>query len=275
MQIKDPSQFYQYPDILKKYRHLIYCPLDLSDPPFVDEKKIFNYINDRISIDLETENNSVGGALGSISLKSQLAKSLSSNSSNGEYPWRLVHLMRADLHDTRWNDFVNIFPELAEYFLSLPFKEHFTMSLLNQKANQDVGMHTDPDLWFGIRFYLVNKSNARIFFRKAKNPTYSRLLNIAPADNQIGLKKIDWDELLDQEKIFADYPKKNFCFHLTSTHAVHGVETVPDDNESRITGFVSGVIDENRYLPILERSLKKYSEYAIWGKPETKDLDQI
>lgn len=273
MQIKDPNNFFKFPDILEKYRHLIYCPLDIPDPPIIDEKKIFDYIEERIKIDFETENNSVGGALGNINLKSELAKSLSSNSSTGNYPWNLVHLMRADLKNTHWKDFENIFPSLAEYFLSLPFKEHFTISLLNQKSNQDVGMHTDPDLWFGLRFYLVNNSNARIFFRKAKDPSYSRLLNISNTDGKI--KKINWDEILETEKIFAEYPRKNFCFHLTSTHAAHGVEQVPNNDRTRITGFVSGVIDEEKYLPILERSIKKYSHFAIWGKSNPMDQAQI
>jgi hypothetical protein len=273
MQINDPSKFFKFPGILEKYKHLIYCPLDIPDPPKIDEKKIFEYIEERIKIDHETENNSVGGALGSIDLKSKLAKSLSSNSSTGNYPWNLVHLMRADLKNTHWKDFENFFPSLAEYFLSLPFREHFTISLLNQKSNQDVGMHTDPDLWFGIRFYLVNNSDARIFFRKAKEPNYSRLLNISDIDGKI--KKTSWNEILEDELIFAEYPRKRFCFHLTSTHAAHGVEQVPNNDKTRITGFVSGVIDEERYLPILERSIKKYSRFAIWGRSDSTDPVQI
>lgn len=271
MQINDPSKFFKFPVSLEKYKHLIYCPLDIPDPPTIDERKIFEYIEERINIDRETENNSVGGALGSINLKSELAKSLSSNSSTGDYPWNLVHLMRADLKNMQWKEFENCFPSLAEYFLSLPFKEHFTISLLNQKSNQDVGMHTDPDLWFGIRFYLVNKSDAKIFFRKAKNPTYSRLLNILDNDGKI--RKIDWDDILERDTVFAEYPRKKFCFHLTSTHAAHGVEQVPNDI-SRLTGFVSGVIDEERYLSILKSSIKKYGRFAIWGKLDSTGPDQ-
>jgi hypothetical protein len=175
--------------------------------------------------------------------------------------------MRSDFADDGWefyNEFKEWLPELAAYFESLPVSEFYTMSLLNQKAGTDVGVHTDPDVWFGLRFYAVNRSDARIFFQKAKSPSAKRLLNLT-RDERGQIKQLPWSDFVEDEKIYAKYPQPCFPFHLTTTHAVHGVEAVPSDQENaRVTGFVICRVDPVEYAALLKRSVEKYPDYAIW-----------
>jgi hypothetical protein len=175
--------------------------------------------------------------------------------------------MRSDFADNGWEfyaEFKQWCPDLAAYFESLPVSEFYTMSLLNQKSGTDVGIHTDPDVWFGLRFYAVNRSDAKIFFQKAKHPQDKRLLNLVhDADGKI--KQLPWSDLVEDEKIYAKYPRPCFPFHLTTTHAAHGVEAVPEGIEdSRVTGFVICRVDPVKYAELLARSVEKYKDYAIW-----------
>jgi hypothetical protein len=175
--------------------------------------------------------------------------------------------MRSDFKDNGWEfygEFKEWLPELAAYIESLPVSEFYTISLLNQKAGTDVGIHTDPDVWFGLRFYAVNRSDARIFFQKAKDPQNKRLLNIARnADGTV--KQLPWSDFVEDEKVYAKYPQPRFPFHLTTTHAAHGVEAVPEGaGDARVTGFIICRVDPVKYAEILKRSVEKYKDYAIW-----------
>jgi len=264
--IRDPSLLRVFPKELEPFKSLIYCPLDLPDPPTIDEEKMFAYITMRTERDKGTLAGSVSGAVGPIPLDSPWLKYTASWSKEKDtYPWRLIHVMRSDFKQDGWeywDEFVEWFPELADYIKQLPIKNFYTISFLNQKANTDVGLHTDPDIWFGLRFYLVNRSDAKIFFQKAKAPTEGRLLNITNGPN--GFKQHPWNEFVEDEKIYGTYPKPCFPFHLTTTHAAHGVETVPDSNDTRITAFIICQTDPVKYAELLTRSLEKYKEHAIW-----------
>jgi hypothetical protein len=175
--------------------------------------------------------------------------------------------MRSDFKENGWEfygEFKEWLPELATYIESLPVSEFYTISLLNQKAGTDVGIHTDPDVWFGLRFYAVNRSDARIFFQKAKDPQDKRLLNLT-RDADGSVKQLPWSDFVEDEKVYAKYPQPCFPFHLTTTHAVHGVEAVPEGIEdARVTGFIICRVNPAEYAEILARSVEKYKDYAIW-----------
>jgi hypothetical protein len=267
-QFRDPSLLQEFPKELEPYKGLIFCPLDLPEPPEIDEARLFAYIAMRDERDRGTLAGSVSGATGPIPLDHPWLRYTASWSKEKDtYPWRLLHLMRSDFANDGWEyypEFKEWLPELAAYFESLPVSEFYTMSLLNQKAGTDVGIHTDPDVWFGLRFYAVNRSNARIFFQKAKNPSAKRLLNLTRnADGTV--KQLPWSDFVEDEKVYGKYPCPRFPFHLTTTHAAHGVEAVPEgDTDSRVTGFVICRVRPKEYAELLARSVEKYKDYAIW-----------
>ena len=276
--IRDNSKHYQYPPELDKFRKLIFCPLDFPEPPEVDEEQLFKWIRMRADKDAGKLAGSVSGATGPIDLESKDLKRTASYSGKGTYPWRLIHAMRSDFGNygwEHWPEFRDMLPELAQYIESFPVQDFFTISFLNQKPGIDVGLHTDPDIFFGLRFYLVNKSKARIFFQKAKEPTTDRLLNIREEvtiggkDSEPVIKEevvnYEWNDICDSEKIIAKNPTNRYAFHLTGTHAAHGVEQVPeDDDTSRVTAFMVCRVKPKEYAELLERSVEKYKDYAVW-----------
>ena len=272
--IRDNSQYYKFPVELEPYRSLIWCPLDLPDPPEVDEQEFFSWIHDCIKKDEGTVAGGVAGATGTIKFNDPNLKRTASYSGKGVYPWNLMHVMRSDIGWRHFDSLTQRLPDLANYISNLPVEEFFTISFLNQKPGVDVGAHTDPDIWFGIRFYLINKSGSRIFFQKAKQPTERRLLNISEdlvvggdgQEPEISYRVItkDWNEICQPEKIYAKYPRNRFAFHLTTTHATHGVESVPDDAQDRVTGFIICRFKAKEYAEILRRSVEKYNDYAVW-----------
>ena len=71
--------------------------------------------------------------------------------------------------------------------------------------------------------------------------------------------------ICDSEKIIAKNPTNRYAFHLTGTHAAHGVEQVPeDDDTSRVTAFMVCRVKPKEYAELLERSVEKYKDYAVW-----------
>lgn len=273
--IKDNSQYYNFPPELEPYRNLIWCPLDYPDPPEIDEDKFFQWIQSCIERDRGTIAGSVAGAVGPIKFDDPNLQRTASYSGKGVYPWNLMHVMRSDIGWRHFDSLKEQLPELAEYIKNLPVEEFMTISFLNQKPGIDVGLHTDPDIWFGFRFYLINKSGARIFFQKAKTPSDRRLLNISEElivggsgpEPEIAKRVVthSWESVCQDEVIYGKYPRDRFAFHLTATHATHGVESVPEDNShDRVTGFIICRFKAKEYAEILRRSVEKYSDYAVW-----------
>jgi hypothetical protein len=252
----DGTRMFTFPDAFNDYKDLIYVPLDLEVPQ-VDEGKFLSWFETTHDADMLTGGNEVNG----IQLTTEYSKALDpAKNSKNEYPWNIVYLHRAGGPTRNLPIFYNLFPMMRKFIETLPFDKKGIISILRQHPGIDVGPHTDFDLWFGIRFYLINKSNAKIFFQKAKNPSTLRLSNWTNDG-----KKVSWDGLIDPEKIYATYPDPICSFHITSTHAVHGVEAVPEDIEcSRITFFFTGKLNEIKYKKLLDRSLAKYGDHAIW-----------
>lgn len=252
----DGTKLYTFPTEFERYKNLIYLPLDLTTPT-VDETEFLTWFKQTHDKDYNSEGNESDG----IKLSGEYSKNLlPAQNSKNEYPWNIVYLHRHLKKTENYNTCIEKFPSIKSYIDSLPFDSNASISILKQHPGIDVGIHTDYDLWFGIRFYLINSSNARIFFQKAKNPTTHRLTAFKPSG-----EKIPWNELVEDEKIYASYPTPTCSFHLSCTHAVHGVESVPEDQTcSRITFFFTGKLNPQKYVDLLDRSIEKYKEYAIW-----------
>lgn len=253
----DSTRVNIFPPEFEPYKNLIYLPLDL-ETPVVDEDAFLKWFEFAHLKDNQLEGNESDG----IQLTGESSKGLLPAQNNKNiYPWKLVYLHRHLKKTDNYESCLTQFPAIRNYIEQLPFDYNTSISILRQHAGVDVGIHSDYDLWFGIRFYLINSSSARIFFQKAKNPTNIRLT----AFDNVG-KRIPWDAIVESEKIYAQYPTPKCSFHLTCTHAVHGVEAVPENDDcSRITFFFAGRLNSIKYKELLDRSLAKYGEYAIWG----------
>lgn len=252
----DGTRIHPFPEEFKKFESLIYLPLDL-EIPIVDEKEFLSWFEETHARDLASGNNESDG----VPLNTDASKVLLPADNNKKiYPWNIVYLHRHQRKTANYEDCLNRFPSIKQYIDSLPFINNSSISILRQHPGVDVGIHTDFDLWFGIRFYLINSSKARIFFRKAKYPSNQRLTAWSPEG-----KRIPWENIVEDEKVYAEYPTPRCSFHLTCTHAVHGVEAVPEDIDcSRITFFFTGKLDSAKYAELIERSLIKYKDFAIW-----------
>jgi hypothetical protein len=252
----DGTRLLQFPVEFEPYKNLIYVPLDL-ETPVVDEEEFLKWFETAHEKDCRSTGNESDG----IQLSGESSKGLLPAQNNKNiYPWNIVYLHRHLRKTDNYESCLAQFPTIKNYLNALPFDSKASVSILRQHPGVDVGIHTDYDLWFGIRFYLVNSSNARIFFQKAKAPTTARLT--AFTDDG---KRIPWDNLIYPEKIYAQYPTHKCSFHISCTHAVHGVEAVPEDIDcSRITFFFTGKLNTIKYKELLDRSLSKYGEYAIW-----------
>lgn len=252
----DGTRINTFPPEFEPYKNLIYVPLDL-ETPVVDEADFLKWFESAHLKDQQSVRNESDG----IQLSGDSSKGLLPAQNNKNvYPWNIVYLRR-HLHKTdNYDSCLTKFPTIKNYIEELPFDSIASISILKQHPGVDVGIHTDYDLWFGIRFYLINSSNARIFFQKATNPNTTRLTAFTNDGD-----RIPWKDIVDSEKIYATYPTPNCNFHLTCTHAAHGVEAVPEDqNCPRITFFFTGRLNPAKYAELLERSLQKYGDYAIW-----------
>lgn len=252
----DGTRLLLFPGEFKEYKNLVYLPLDLETPE-VDEEAFLQWFDNTHTADYGSDINDSDG----VPLNGEYSKTLLPAQNNKNvYPWNIVYLHRHLRKTKNYDDCLEKFPTIKNYIDQLPFDSNASISILKQHPGVDVGIHTDFDLWFGIRFYLINRSNARIFFQTAKKPTSHRLTAFANDGTRLA-----WNDIVNEEKIYARYPTPRCSFHLTCTHAVHGVEAVPEDVDcSRITFFFTGKLNTIKYKELLDRSLAKYSDYAIW-----------
>ena len=239
------------PALLEPYRGLIYVPLDVPLPT-VDKTSILSWFDDTFN-----EDPMYGKSVAYINAKSYVIHP-------DDYPWDSIRLPQKDYKTKLEN-----FPAIVEYIDSLPFEEITGVSLIRQHPGVDVPVHSDNDGWKRITSYLLNDSDSRIFFQKALRPTlpFRRLnrLEVTSYDEEGRMKIIrSWQNVVSPEKIYAQYPVPNCSFHINNSHAVHGVETVPNQGFSRITMTVNGNFDFVKYAELLTRSLEKYKDYAIW-----------
>lgn len=259
----------------EKFHNLIYTPLDLPEPPIVDDDKFEWWANKAAQEHLKISDQRV------LLPDGRYRRSLMSmwKSAVGPYAWKSSHAMKETTSETGspWVlDFNKLFPELVEYLYLFPFVKLQSINFLHQDPNIPVALHTDPDNWIGFRFYLKNSvSKDALYFRKAKKefltgkrlPTYSLDKDLEPIKSTL-------NDICEPEKIYADQANQGrYPWALTSSLAAHGVDTF-DEREERITCVVvgkpvygrEGVIAGYRKketLDLLERSTEKFSDKQI------------
>lgn len=188
------------------------------------------------------------------------------------------------------NEFDQHFPELVEVFSSLPNSDHF------RKVGfiyEDVGftsrkqlpapVHIDEKRGLATRIVL-NADDDSLFFHKFTDEYIesiqnggkrSRTFNVL-SDNQNPNSYVYKDgerQLTDNvhsEKHYAKYPHKNCAFIMNSETAAHSVEAKYPNGNPKVTFIVmnleqwkGGYVPPCQYDELIQRSMNKYSDYAI------------
>jgi hypothetical protein len=219
---------------------LIFTPLDMPEPPKVDQQKLMEYCDLwRKQCYFERRYNYV-------------------NQIN-EYPWEHpVQPFRPKIDITPQElelreIFKTEFRELTSYVTrAFPFQLG-SMTILIQKTDAEVVGHTDGEDEWAFRFYLWNNfQDDALWFRLPKDPNKKIIPNTL-TDNYLEY----------QDPRYVKFPKKEYLpWAFNSFKSIHGVHKGTTENPSRCAVIVRGKMDHAKMQDLLERSVIKYSDYA-------------
>jgi len=227
---------------------LIFTPLDLPDPPQVDQEKLLEYCKLwRNTCYYERRYNYL-------------------NQIN-EYPWEHpVQPFRPKIdisvEELKLRElFKNEFKELSIYAArAFPFQLG-AMTILIQKTDVEVVGHTDGDDEWAFRFYLWNNfQDDALWFRLPKNPNKKIIPNTLTSD---------YSEYCDP--VYVKFPKKEYLpWAFNSYKSIHGVHKGSTENHNRCAVIVRGKMDSQRMNNLLTRSAIKYSDYAFINEVQSQ-----
>jgi len=225
---------------LGRFSDLIFCPLDLPPPPRVGRDALVRWVQEAREQSITNE------------------ERLSRSANAASYPWSSAY---AAYHGEWRCGFDAQFPEIPSYLDLFPTDAWICVNVLIQEPQTDVWLHTDPDPVLGWRVYLGH-GGARVFFCPTIERRRSRLSTWTAEGRR------DWSKFVrTDQKLYARLPADACAWALTSLRAAHGVETHRGAMGERTTLLIvpdPERIDMAAYLDLLERSVRKYEEYAIW-----------
>ena len=232
------------------WRNLIFSPLSLPEPPDVSTDKFISWHAEQKEYMLKHNQNKQNSAklYGGYSWHVSWAKWW--NTYNTSNPWIC--------------DFDKQFPELVEYLELFPFTQAKSISFLNQLGGAEVNLHTDPDSFWGMRFYLKNKNKDALYFSRTKNTDDRKIRTMEDEYGNPLTEKRDPLDYCKDEKIYANFPQERCAWMLNSYRAWHGVDKNPTPTGSRITCSIIGEYDKNKLFDLFDKSTKEYKEYQIW-----------
>lgn len=232
------------------WRNLIFSPLSLPEPPDVSTDKFISWHAEQKEYMLKHNQNKQNSAklYGGYSWHVSWAKWW--NTYNTSNPWIC--------------DFDKQFPELVEYLELFPFTQAKSISFLNQLGGAEVNLHTDPDSFWGMRFYLKNKNKDALYFSRTKNTDDIKIRTMEDEYGNPLTEKRDPLDYCKDEKIYANFPQERCAWMLNSYRAWHGVDKNPTPTGSRITCSIIGEYDKNKLFDLFDKSTKEYKEYQIW-----------
>lgn len=162
------------------------------------------------------------------------------------YFWEVSKLTVNHSNPYEITDFTNhiksSYPELIEWFKLFPYKNIRNIKLNHQisKVKEHIDF-TKPEL-----DPLLHKNNS------VNEPCGYRIILSGSRKNKLFV-------IHNEEKIYCDMPIDTDVYVLGHTSTMHGVE----DDENRWTIFTHFEIDGVKHKELLQKSLTKYSEYAI------------
>lgn len=216
---------------------LIYTRLDLPQPPEVDTDALMAWV-------IEVS-------------KRPTDEKITHDSSPGTntYPWLGACVANHGEFDP---EFVRKFPELVEYFKHFPTTRWRNISLVCQRPDMDVFLHTDPGPKIGWRVYL-NHSGARLYVQKFLERHEER-----PQTWVNGLNGIR--AMCHPERIYVEDAGR-FAWAISGIRAAHGVERNGPVLGSRMTLVLAPyeqATDQAEVEAMLRRGAQKYADTAIW-----------
>ena len=136
------------------------------------------------------------------------------------------------------------YPEIVSWFRLFPYK-----NIRNIKFNlqlSEVGAHID---------FTDPSADPELHNNNAVNePCGYRVLLRGKRSNALYVMN-------DDKKIYVELPEETDVYILGHTNVLHGVEYDP----GRLTLFTHFEIDESLHQLLVEKSLEKYSRYAIYS----------
>jgi hypothetical protein len=224
---------------LGRYDDLIFCPLDLPPPPEVDTGEFVDWMLRAGSANMAP-------------------KRVYEKLTGHEYPWAV-----AFPDGGSYKAMKDEFPQVTEYLASFPFDEIEHTVILAQRGCQHVFTHTDRDWLRGMRVYLKSKNKEGLhFFRGREKYDEFDMYKTLPDGT---VQMIDWNESHHMdEPIYAEFPEGCQTFMLNSGRASHAIDTNTCELGERVAILVRGKYNEERFNELMERSLAKYGDKAIW-----------
>ncbi len=146
------------------------------------------------------------------------------------------------------------FPEFIALVESLPFSEITFVNLIENRT--PVPSHQDlvEEAW--------NARSVRQFIETHRDlePCIYRILIRGPRENPrfyLARKEKEADE---RQRFYVRLPEETSTFAMNGTQLFHGAEKLESE---KLLCFISGFLDRERHLALVERSLTRYQDYAI------------
>jgi len=231
----------------------LYTPLDCPPLPNVDIEELKNWITE-YNIKLKEIRTFMNQG-------SKLGEAVATN-----YPWAPVNPFNR-MFEGWQGKFDEKFPELSNYFASAFGLTHDDINnlLVLPVKDQYVGRfwHQDPDE-YGLRLYLEYEDTPNPLLLKKTKEAYTEQAAISPRYFSPGSVVPDINQFL-QDEIYTCKHTPTGCFYINNVRAAHTIDVI-EPGKKRI----AVIIYHNKSQPVLdkinalvERSLEKYSEYAI------------
>lgn len=222
-----------------KFDDLIFTPLDLPQPPKIDAEQFVEW--------MKSDERKTG----------LFPKERYERLTGRKYPW-LLRAVTSDLSPLQ-----AAYPEILEYAETYPFKTVKAVIFLAQDGYQPIFPHSDSDGLVGMRFYLENRHVEGLHFYKGLAPYDS--FNSAQFDENGNPIPVQFEKYFDMEKaIYARFPEDSRSFMLNSARAIHGIDANTCKLGDRIAVLVQGELDSKRFETLMNKSLERFKDYAIW-----------
>jgi hypothetical protein len=226
---------------LGRFDDLIFCPLDLPEPPAIDVPKFISWM--------------ASDPTGSGRVPKERFERLTGR----PYPW-LMRVASGEMDSLR-----EAFPEVYEYCARYPLKNLRNLVFLAQDGHQAVFPHTDSDGLVGLRLYLANANVEGLHFYQGRE-RYDYFSGYRTDEDGQPISVDFRPDFHMDSPIYAQFPEKAGPFMLNSARAVHAVDANTCKLGDRIAVLVQGDVDMNRYERLIESSLSKFGDCAIWYK---------
>jgi hypothetical protein len=229
---------------LQSYEDLVFSPLALPAPPKVDAKRL---------VDWMTWGREEGIKRG-FNVQEQGFEARKGR----PYPWLMAIVYYGNRNHVE-DSFDKEFPELAEYARQFPVSELGGMTLLAQRPNALIRLHTSSDGYWGFRFRLGNGGADGLHFCTARQRVQG-----------LPLSMDDWSSFLDLDtRHEVRWPKGSRPYCINSVRAAHAVDTNCSELGDRIDVMVFPRygLDSRKLISLLDESSAQFRENQIWYTP--------